>query len=171
MFSFWPINGQKMTKNANNWSKTALLALYVVFRPTKSLLWHVFWHKITLKNRIFVWKNQKFHFLMPQRTKNDKKTSIINQKQYFQSSMGRYNSIGICCSMVLDTKLSKDFKFSIKNRKLSVSDPYIGQNMTKNASKWPATYPWCQSFANRTKSDLNTSSPRVKTNDSALESW
>ena len=51
---------------------------------------------------------------MPQRTKNDKKTSIINQKQYFQSSMGRYNSIGICCSMVLDTKLSKDFKFSIK---------------------------------------------------------
>ena len=49
--------------------------------------------------------------------------------------MGRYNSIGICCSMVLDTKLSKDFKLSIKNRKLSVSDPHIGQNMTKDASK------------------------------------
>ena len=110
---------------------------------------------------------------MPQRTKNDKKTSVINQKQHFQSSMGCYNSIGICCSMVLDTKLSKDFKFSIKNRKLSVSDPHIGQNMTKNASKWPATYPWewGQGFANLTKSDLNTSSPRVKTNDSALESW
>ena len=51
---------------------------------------------------------------MPQRTKNDKETSIINQKQHFQSSMGCYNSIGICCSMVLDTKLSKDFKLSIK---------------------------------------------------------
>ena len=72
---------------------------------------------------------------MPQRTKNDKKTSVINQKQHFQSSMGCYNLIGICCSMGLDTKLSKDFKFSIQNRKLSVSDPYIGRNMTKNASK------------------------------------
>ena len=101
------------------------------------------------------------------------KTSVINQKQHFQSSMGCYNSIGICCSMVLDTKLSKDFKFSIKNRKLSVSDPHIGQNMTKNASKWPATYPWewGQGFANLTESDLYTSSPRVKASDSALESW
>ena len=101
------------------------------------------------------------------------KTSVINQKQHFQSSMGCFNSIGICCSMVLDTKLSKDFKFSIQNRKLSVSDPHIGQNMTKNASKWPATYPWewGQGFANLTKSDLYTSSPRVKASDSALESW
>ena len=84
-----------------------------------------------LKNRIFAQKNQKFQFLMLQRIKNDKKTSVINQKQRFQSSMGCFNSIGICCSMDLDTKLPKDFKFSIKNRKLSISDPHIGQNMTK----------------------------------------
>ena len=80
-------------------------------------------------------KKSKISFFDAPTDKKRQKTSIINQKQYFQSSMGRYNSIGICCSMVLDTKLSKDFKFSIKNRKLSVSDPHIGQNMTKNASK------------------------------------
>ena len=59
-------------------------------------------------------KKSKITFFDAPTDKKRQKASIINQKQHFQSSMGRYNSIGICCSMVLDTKLSKDFKLSIK---------------------------------------------------------
>ena len=63
-------------------------------------------------------KKSKITFFDAPTDKKRQKASIINQKQHFQSSMERYNSIGICCSMVLDTKLSKDFKFSIEKSKI-----------------------------------------------------